>query len=88
MIIDYQNDFIDGNIGFAEAPDIESEILSRLEYYKERKGKIVFTLDTHDNNYINTQEGFRLPIEHIIKGTEGWEVYGKVGVFLKENREI
>lgn len=88
VVVDYQNDFVDGAIGFKEAVDIEHKIVSRLEQYKRNNGKIVFTFDTHGEDYINTQEGHRLPIKHTVKGTKGWEAYGLVGTFLKENREL
>lgn len=88
VVVDYQKDFVDGAIGFTEAPYIEQKILERLEYYKKNNDKIVFTFDTHDKNYINTQEGKRLPVEHTIKGTDGWEAYGLIGKFFRENRDI
>lgn len=72
IIIDMQNDFIDGSLSNKSAQDIIPAILEEL-----RTGgyeHIVFTRDTHTKNYINTPEGKRLPVEHCIMGTEGWEL--------------
>ena len=71
-IIDMQNDFIDGSLSNKSAQDIIPAILEEL-----RTGgyeHIVFTRDTHTKNYLNTPEGKRLPVEHCIMGTEGWEL--------------
>ena len=67
-----QNDFIDGSLSNKSAQDIIPAILEEL-----RTGgyeHIVFTRDTHTKNYLNTPEGKRLPVEHCIMGTEGWEL--------------
>ena len=72
IIIDMQNDFIDGSLSNKSAQDIIPPILEEL-----RTGgyeHIVFTRDTHTKNYLNTPEGKRLPVEHCIMGTEGWEL--------------
>lgn len=72
IIIDMQNDFIDGSLSNKSAQDIIPAILEEL-----RTGgyeHIVFTRDTHTKNYLNTPEGKRLPVEHCIMGTEGWEL--------------
>ena len=72
VIIDMQNDFIDGSLSNKSAQDIIPAILEEL-----RTGgyeHIVFTRDTHTKNYLNTPEGKRLPVEHCIMGTEGWEL--------------
>lgn len=72
IIVDMQNDFIDGSLSNKSAQDIIPAILEEL-----RTGgyeHIVFTRDTHTKNYLNTPEGKRLPVEHCIMGTEGWEL--------------
>ena len=72
IIIDMQNDFIDGSLSNKSAQDIIPAILEEL-----RTGgyeHIVFTRDTHTKNYLNTPEGKRLPVEQCIMGTEGWEL--------------
>lgn len=72
IIIDMQNDFIDGSLSNKSAQDIIPAILEELRMggYEH----IVFTRDTHTKNYLNTPEGKRLPVEHCIMGTEGWEL--------------
>ena len=72
VVVDMQNDFIDGSLSNKSAQDIIPAILEEL-----RTGgyeHIVFTRDTHTKNYLNTPEGKRLPVEHCIMGTEGWEL--------------
>lgn len=73
IIIDYQNDFVDGSLGFPKAKELDERIVERIKQYDD----IIFTMDTHDENYLTTLEGKNLPVKHCIKGTKGWEVYGK-----------
>jgi nicotinamidase-related amidase len=71
VVVDMQNDFIDGALGTREA----QAILPRVkEIVKEFNGKIYFTRDTHLENYMQTQEGKNLPVPHCIKNTNGWEI--------------
>ena len=78
-VVDFQKDFVDGSLGFPEANKLDDIITKKIEEYEASGGQVVYTLDTHHDNYRNTQEGKRLPIPHCIRGTEGWELYGKVG---------
>lgn len=78
LIIDYQNDFVKGPLGFEEARLIENPICERMDKMRASNGDIAFTMDTHSPDYLQTQEGRKLPIPHCIEGTEGWELYGKV----------
>jgi nicotinamidase-related amidase len=57
IVVDYQNDFIDGSLGFDESAKLANGILKRVQYYVKNKQDIVFTMDSHDNNYLNTIEG-------------------------------
>ena len=72
IVVDMQNDFIDGALGTPEAVAI-------LPYVKEKiknfEGTVLFTRDTHAPDYLNTQEGHNLPVEHCIKGTQGWQIH-------------
>lgn len=71
IVVDMQNDFINGDLGTKEA----LEILPNVEkIVKDFNGKIVFTKDTHEKDYLSTQEGKKLPVEHCIRGTRGWEI--------------
>lgn len=78
IIVDYQKDFVDGSLGFEEAKQLEQPIFEKIQQYKKEGQDIVFTMDTHDENYMQTNEGKHLPIPHCIKNTKGWELYGKI----------
>ena len=75
IIIDMQNDFIDGALANPAAQAIVPGI---VDFAKNWTGKIGVTYDTHSENYLNTQEGKNLPVEHCIKGTQGWELNEKI----------
>ena len=74
IVIDMQNDFIDGSLGTKEAQAIVLNVAKKIKEYKDRGDKIIFTRDTHDTNYLNTPEGKKLPVEHCIYGTHGWKI--------------
>lgn len=78
IVVDYQKDFVDGALGFEKAVSIEGKIAEKIKKYKQNKDEIIFTFDTHEKNYLHTQEGKLLPVEHCIRGTEGWELYGSI----------
>ena len=78
IVIDYQNDFVDGSLGFKKAKDIEEKIVKKIKEYQKNNDEVIFTLDTHYDNYMDTKEGENLPIPHCIKGTKGHELFGKV----------
>ena len=88
IVIDYQNDFVDGALGFEGAELLDSRIASKIDEYREAGDNICFTLDTHRKNYLETQEGQKLPIPHCIEGTEGHELYGEVASKLHETDEV
>ena len=71
IVVDMQNDFIDGALGTAEAVSIVPYVKSVIESFD---GKVYFTRDTHFENYLETQEGKNLPVNHCIKGTDGWQI--------------
>ena len=72
FVIDYQNDFVDGALGFAGAEKLDEKIAAKVRAYG--KGHVLFTRDTHFENYLTTREGRNLPVPHCIKGTPGWQV--------------
>lgn len=74
IVIDMQNDFIDGSLGTKEAQAIVPNVKKKIEEYEARGDAIVFTRDTHQSDYLNTNEGKHLPVEHCIEGTYGWEI--------------
>ena len=74
IVVDMQKDFIDGALGTAEAVAIVPNVKSKIDEYVRRGDEIIFTRDTHGENYMNTSEGRSLPVPHCIRGTEGWEI--------------
>lgn len=84
IVVDFQNDFVDGSLGFLEAKEIYKPILKKLEQAQADNTDIIFTLDTHYDNYLETSEGKSLPVMHCIKGTKGHDVYGKASLYLKD----
>lgn len=74
LVIDMQNDFIDGALGTKEAVAILPKVCDKIKKAKEEGTSIIFTKDTHSNNYLNTNEGRKLPVEHCIKPSFGWEI--------------
>lgn len=71
VVVDMQNDFIDGSLGTKEALAIVPKVAEKLESFD---GKIIFTRDTHFEDYLETQEGKNLPVPHCVKGTDGWQI--------------
>lgn len=74
IVIDMQNDFVTGSLGTKEAQAIVPKVKNKIQEYVDRGDQIIFTRDTHDTDYLETQEGKMLPVEHCIYGTEGWEI--------------
>ena len=72
VVVDMQNDFINGALGTKEAEAIVPYVKSLIESFD---GEVIFTRDTHYENYMETAEGKSLPVPHCIKGTEGWQIH-------------
>lgn len=72
IVVDMQNDFIDGSLGSKEAVAIVPYVKSKIE---EFDGKVLFTRDAHFEDYLSTQEGRNLPVMHCIKGSDGWNIH-------------
>lgn len=79
IVVDMQNDFISGSLGSEQAKAIVDNVVNKVKYYD---GTIIFTRDTHNERYLRTQEGVRLPISHCIKGTNGWEICDELKPFV------
>lgn len=77
VVVDMQNDFIDGALGTKEAEAIVDNVAKKIEGYD---GRVVYTRDTHKPDYLKTQEGTKLPVEHCIEGSEGWAISSKLSV--------
>lgn len=82
FVIDYQNDFVGGALGFPGAEKLDAKIAAKVRAYG--KGHVLFTRDTHFENYLDTREGRNLPVVHCIKGSQGWQVYGETAKALAE----
>ncbi len=85
LVIDYQRDFVDGALGFDKALTIEPRIYDKIKAYKERHDDVIFTQDTHDDDYLDTEEGSHLPVQHCIKGTEGHEIMPRIAELIDEH---
>ncbi|MBQ9756882.1 MAG: cysteine hydrolase [Clostridia bacterium] len=84
IVVDMQKDFIDGALGSPEAQGIVENVKKKVESFD---GAVVFTLDTHGEDYLKTQEGKKLPIPHCIKGAPGWEIHPDLTGFAKNRIE-
>ena len=74
VVVDMQNDFVSGVLGTQEAFDIVPNVVGRVVDALNRGETVLFTRDTHEADYLSTQEGKHLPVPHCIRGTEGWEI--------------
>lgn len=80
IVVDMQNDFIDGALGSEEAVKIVPYVKSLIENFD---GQIFFTRDTHYENYMETQEGKNLPVPHCVFGTDGWQIHPELEALRK-----
>ena len=87
VVVDYQYDFIKGSLGFPGADKMDTAIAAKIRKYHENGDLVIQTMDSHEDNYLTTQEGRHLPVVHCIYGTPGWETYGETGVAIKEIEE-
>jgi nicotinamidase-related amidase len=85
VVVDYQNDFVTGSLGFSEAEALDSRIAAKIESCRQDGGEVIFTLDTHGENYLETQEGRSLPVPHCIAGTDGHGLFGEVARRAQES---
>ena len=69
IVVDMQNDFITGSLGTKEAEAVLPKVIEKVKYFD---GKVIYTKDTHQADYLTTQEGKNLPVEHCIEGSWGW----------------
>lgn len=74
IVVDFQNDFIEGALGFEGAIDIKENIIEKINQYKEENNDVIYTLDTHKPNYLETEEGVNLPVIHCVEGSHGHEI--------------
>lgn len=81
IVIDMQNDFIDGALGTPEAQKILPQVVEKVQGFD---GRIIFTRDTHGEDYLHTQEGRKLPVPHCIRGTHGWQIHEQLRPYCSE----
>ena len=74
VVVDMQKDFVSGSLVNFEADKIVGSVVGYVMEWLNQGNEVVYTMDTHDSNYLSTQEGKRLPIEHCIKGSDGWQL--------------
>lgn len=85
IVIDMQNDFIDGSLGTKEAQAIVPAVVEKI---REFDGTVLFTRDTHGEDYLQTAEGKKLPVVHCIKGTKGWELQEEIEALRAEKNAV
>lgn len=85
IVVDYQNDFVSGSLGFEKAKELELGIANKINDYHLSGDDVIFTLDTHYNDYAESYEGKHLPIAHCIDGTAGHKLYGSVAECVADN---
>ena len=88
LVVDYQKDFVDGALGFAGAEKLDWPIAEKIAAYRAAGDDVAFTLDTHQENYLDTQEGRKLPVPHCLMNSEGWQLYGKTAEALDRARDM
>lgn len=85
VVVDMQKDFIDGALGTKEAEAIVGNVVNKIKNFD---GEIIFTRDTHYDNYMDTQEGKKLPVKHCIKDSEGWEISKEIDNLRNDNMKV
>ena len=84
IVIDMQNDFIDAALGTKEAVAIVENVKAKIRTYPSKN--VIATMDTHGENYLETQEGKYLPVVHCVKGTKGWQIRPDIAELLQDAR--
>ena len=84
VVVDMQNDFVTGTLGSRDAQAILENVVEKVKKAEEEGSDIIFTQDTHGDNYMDTQEGKNLPVPHCIKGTQGWEIVPELSSYARK----
>ena len=88
VVIDMQNDFITGALGTKEAVQIIDGVVNKIKAYQAAGSQILYTRDTHSENYLATSEGKKLPVVHCIKGTSGWQLADPINEIVSDEAQI
>ena len=81
VVVDMQNDFVDGALGTEEAVGIVPAVAEKIRNFE---GRVLYTRDTHESDYMDAQEGKKLPVPHCIRGTKGWEICPQIEALCSE----
>ena len=84
LVVDMQNDFIDGPLGSGEARAIVGRAAHKMRGFP---GRVITTRDTHEKDYLDTQEGQKLPVPHCVRGTPGWQLHPLIEIRQQESRQ-
>lgn len=85
IVVDMQKDFIDGALGTKEAQEILPRVIDKVMNFK---GPVMFTRDAHEEDYLETLEGYNLPVVHCIKGSEGWQLNKQLADYAQEHHSL
>jgi nicotinamidase-related amidase len=85
IVVDYQNDFVSGSLGFQGAEPLDPLIAEKIQKYRAKGDAVIFTFDTHGADYLKTQEGKNLAVPHCIEGTVGHDLYGETAKLARES---
>ena len=88
VVVDMQKDFVDGALGTKEAVEIVPQVVRRVADGTERGETVIFTRDTHEENYMDTQEGRKLPVPHCIRDTDGWQIIDQLQEYADKTQPI
>src|SRR5690554_4163488 len=88
IVVDYQVDFVDGSLGFKGAEKLDEIIEEKIKDQLINNQDVLYTLDTHYENYLETQEGKNLPIVHCVENTKGHEVFGNTKKYIKDAKKV
>lgn len=88
VVVDMQNDFVSGALGTAEAVGIVPNVAFRTAQAADNGETVIFTRDTHGEDYLNTQEGKKLPVPHCVKDSEGWEIVPQLAEYTQGKKVI
>ena len=80
VVVDMQHDFVDGALGSDMARAIVPNVAAKIREYRKNGDCVIYTRDTHQTNYLDTQEGHNLPVPHCIEGTQGWQILPELEV--------
>lgn len=88
IVVDYQNDFIYGSLGFDSAINIKENIIKKVNDYRSLNDDIIFTMDTHFDDYLETEEGRNLKIKHCIKNTYGHQIQSDINALKSPKDKV